>query len=167
MKRFLFAISALIFSINSYAQFNANEYVDDKTVSTGDLMPMHICPVGFMSGFHEHKNDLLCLHNNGNLDRAGALNDHITNRSGMHACPLGSAMVGIHVKNNVLKCGIPGIPGTDGWPYPKKIDTNSEYISYGGAGSLRYGMHACPEGWVMTGIHVVGNRFLCSLVVNK
>lgn len=166
----LLALCTITYAVNSQAQWgNENEYVDDNTnlpttFIVGD-MTMHTCPSGFMSGFHKSKNDLLCLHKYGNLTRSSAIDDHITNRLGMHACSPGSAMVGIHVDNNVLKCGSPGIPGAPGWPYGSRIDTNSEFVSYGGAGTLRYGMHACPEGWVMTGIHVVGNRFLCSMIV--
>jgi ferredoxin len=112
---------------------------------------MHVCPTGHMSGFHKHNNDLLCYTSGVISNVAFSEDDYNTTRSGMHACPEGTAMVGIHVDHDVLKCAGGGI-----------IVSNSEYISYGGAGSLRYGMHACPEGWIMTGIHVVGNRFLCS-----
>ena len=133
------------------------EYVDDNTNITINFQKMHTCPIGFMSGFHEHKNDLLCFSNYGSVWRVGDGTDNfITRRSGMHACGLGTAMVGIHVRDDVLRCSTP-----EGG---RRIDTNSEFVSFGGAGTLRYGMHACPEGWVMTGIHVVGNRFLCSLI---
>jgi hypothetical protein len=166
----LLALCIVAFAINSQAQiFNENEYVDDNTVlpltfTVGD-MRMHTCPTGFMSGFHERKNDLLCLHKYNGLTHYAAMDDYSTMRLGMHACAPGSAMVGIHVRNNVLKCASTG-PQYIGWPSSSKIDTNSEFVSYGGAGTLRYGMHACPEGWVMTGVHVIGNRFLCSFVGN-
>lgn len=65
----------------------------------------------------------------------------------MHCCPDGTAMIGIHVGNNILKCatvlfGFTGAPTLDG-------------------GTGRNDMHACPSGQLMVGVHVGRNLLAC------
>lgn len=136
-----------IFSTQASA---ALEFVDDATASTFGKS-MHICGVGLMSGLHVVNNELLCnivARNNPGFD------DTNTARSGMHACPLGTAMMGAHIGDNVLKCGIP-LAGS--------LLVSTEYQD---SGTVRAGMHACPDGWVMTGVHAGNNVFLCTQLAN-
>lgn len=159
MKHVLKALVQCLFlsalSLSAHSQFTdtKQEYVDDNTLATAGKI-MHVCPSGYMSGFHEKKNDLLCFRQGApSYVNSGFVDDYNTLRFGMHACPLGMAMVGIHVKDNVLKCA---------QLHNSLVVQYSEYLNYDGGPNLRYNMHACPEGWVMTGIHVKKNIFLCS-----
>ena len=67
-----------------------------------------------------------------------------TARHGMHACPVGLYMSGIHVGNNLLLCNNIG----SGYQESQEIVDNA---------SADFGIHACPNGMVMTGIHVGNN----------
>ncbi len=135
--------SLLMCSISIHA--NA-DVIDDNTQATSGIT-MHICGVGLMSGLHVGKNDFLC---NIVARENPGIDDTRTQRSGMHACPTGLAMMGFHEGKNVLKCTIP----TNG-----SLLTYTEYLD---TGTQRNGMHACPDGWVMTGVHVKKNDFLCT-----
>lgn len=75
--------------------------------------------------------------------------DNGTARQGMHACPLGMYMTGLHVNNNLLLCESLG----QGYnAAEERVDkTTSDF-----------GMHACPQGFAMTGIHVNQNLLLCA-----
>lgn len=65
----------------------------------------------------------------------------------MHCCPDGAAMIGIHVGNNRLKCGMLWA----GFTNTPTLD----------AGTARNDMHACPFGQVMVGVHVGRNLLAC------
>jgi len=64
----------------------------------------------------------------------------------MHCCPPGTAMVGVHVIDNVLKCEL--IVLTQGQPFAD-------------FGTQRNDMHACPYGSIMVGLHVERNVLAC------
>ncbi|NOK15836.1 hypothetical protein [Corallococcus carmarthensis] len=68
------------------------------------------------------------------------------NGSTMHCCPVGYAMIGAHVTNNVFKCA--QLSSTSGARY---LDT----------GTSRNGMHACPYGSVMVGMNTSKNHLAC------
>lgn len=63
----------------------------------------------------------------------------------MHCCPPGSAMIGVHVKNNVFKCKPLALF------FPPRLDQST----------FRNGMHACPQGEIMVGLHANLNRLAC------
>jgi hypothetical protein len=75
--------------------------------------------------------------------------DRGTARQGMHACPVGMYMTGIHVGNNWLLCESisPGYAESEEHPDTTTVDFN---------------MHVCPSGTAMTGIHVGNNLLLCA-----
>lgn len=135
--------SLLVFSLSASG---AIEYVDEDTLSSSGKI-MHICGVGLMTGLHVKHNDLLCT---GVSREYPGLDDFSTSRHGMHACPLGTAMMGIHVKDNVLKCSIP-THGT--------LELGTEHVD---SSTERSNMKACPSGYVMTGVHVKHNDVLCT-----
>jgi hypothetical protein len=155
MKRFGNSVTAAIIGIfcflfSVYANAAEREYVDDNTQSTSGKS-MHICGVGLMSGMHLARNDLLC----NLLPRAEpGFDDWYTQRSGMHACPVGTAMMGIHTADNVLRCSI---------PTNKTLLIGTEYVE---SSIQRAGMNTCPKGWVMTGVHASSNLFLCTQLGN-
>jgi hypothetical protein len=75
--------------------------------------------------------------------------DRGTARHGMHACPEGMYMTGIHVGSNLLLCAKlgQGYEASEEHPDTTTVD---------------FSMHACPSGTVMTGIHVDRNILLCA-----
>jgi len=74
-----------------------------------------------------------------------------TQRNGMHACPYGSVMAGLHVDRNLLACQLPGTPVT------------SEYVDGNPATQDGYPMHVCGSGgYGMSGIRVDYNLFTCA-----
>src|SRR5271165_2898633 len=75
--------------------------------------------------------------------------DYTTARQGMHACPVGLYMTGIHVGNNIFLCNQIG----RGYQISEEIVDTS---------TVDFGMHACPSGKVMTGFHESENRLLCA-----
>ena len=132
------------------------EWVDDRSASPAGMgKSMHYCPDGFMVGLHVRKNDFLCRLP-GMPSSIQPFDDRDTARWDMHACPYGTAMVGLHVSDNVLKCAsIQNLGNMIYW---------REFLSLspeGVTGQVRYGMHACPIGSYMVGVHVRGNAFLC------
>ncbi|MGZ5483170.1 MAG: hypothetical protein ACXWID_14435, partial [Pyrinomonadaceae bacterium] len=83
--------------------------------------------------------------------------DRDTQRHGMHSCPPGQFVIGVHVRQNLLLCSQSF--GT--------YDLDDEIIDSGGDGSRGTqvrGMHACPDGMAITGLHVRDNKFLCAPV---
>lgn len=166
-------LSIFLTTMSAYADKRVVEFVDDGTLSTTGKR-MHVCADGFMSGIHEKKNDLLCaledlapeviLPDFPSPDPLPNYNpmmdDYKTKREGMHACPLGMAMVGIHVKDNVLKCRR---PRDDYFGFVGILVQQSEFVHLPPTSQfLRFGMHACPVGYVMTGVHIKGNLLLCT-----
>jgi hypothetical protein len=75
--------------------------------------------------------------------------DRNTQRHGIHSCPPGLFVVGVHVDNNMLLCG--DVFGT-------YLSTN-EIID---TSTVVQGMHSCPEGMAMTGLHVERNLLGCA-----
>lgn len=65
----------------------------------------------------------------------------------MHCCPSGTAMIGIHVDRNVLKCA----QLTAGFTNIRTLD----------ALTVRNDMHACPFGQLMVGVRVDRNLLAC------
>lgn len=65
----------------------------------------------------------------------------------MHCCPAGTAMVGIHVNDNVLDCAFLEA----GFTTTRILD----------AGTNRNDMHACPFGYLMVGVHVQRDLLAC------
>lgn len=135
--------------------------VEIETCRNGDAnyYNMHTCQYGAMVGIHVGRNELACEtmfldgHRAANAHFEGASSgsniDTDTLRSGMHACPTGRIMHGIHENKNELLCLRPD----------KDIYPELEFIDYS---TKRYGMHTCPIGSVMTGIHVGNDRLLCT-----
>jgi hypothetical protein len=157
---------------NLPADLQANEYQDPPPNSAGptSITGMHGCDgPHLMSGIHVGNNLLLCLGNPAslandvkrrtdygnvttiNLDGGGIL--------GMHTCNLTQnqnsggngpeAMKGIHVGSNILLC------------VPIPIDLATLHGDTTTA-PVRGGMHACPPGEVMVGIHVDRNVLACA-----
>jgi hypothetical protein len=71
-----------------------------------------------------------------------------TARQGMHACPIGFYMTGIHVANNILLCN----------NIPPPYQASDEVVD---SSTVWNGMHTCPDGKVMTGFHEGRNLLLC------
>ena len=69
----------------------------------------------------------------------------------MHCCPVGNAMVGIHVDRNTFKCA------------PLKQPGGTRSIDFG---TVRNDMHVCPWGQVMVGLHVDLNQLACQTVTD-
>lgn len=161
---------------NSYYQSKpiGGEYIDDFNVAslpnhlrTSNYKFTHVCADstwnwdysnglpnqlvrgvgGFMVGLHVNSDNFTCSKNAVSY----VVFDTSTHRSGMHACPSGSAMVGFHERLNILACSSP----TNG----RNLIAWQEQRGYFGD---RNGMHSCPVGWVMTGVHVNSNEFLCT-----
>ena len=94
--------------------------------------------------------------------------DRNTQRHGMHCCPLGMFVTGVHVGENELLCegGFGGyseideIVDTGTQFYEEYPPLYEEYPPKNRTG-MRIGrsMHTCPRGWAMTGIHVGKNQF--------
>jgi len=91
-----------------------------------------------------------------------------TQRKGMHSCPLGMFVTGVHVAENKLLCA-------SGYGSYSEIDeivdvrTQSlvEYPAVKGfvsSGTLPIpiNMHTCPKGRAVTGIHVANNLLACA-----
>src|SRR5689334_9525654 len=73
--------------------------------------------------------------------------DSGTARNGMHSCPVGTWVVGIHVGNNLLLCS----SAFGGYP------AGSEIIDQYGYDFGR----SCPDGMAMTGFHQANNLLAC------
>jgi len=67
----------------------------------------------------------------------------------MHACPEGTVMVGLHVKNDQLACQRPeaAAPVAHAGATPATMDS--------------YPMHVCPRGRAMSGIRPTDNVLAC------
>lgn len=74
-----------------------------------------------------------------------------TQRNGMHSCPLGMFVSGVHVGKNQLLC-TPGY-ATGG---PEIVDGDNEKPTQCN------GMHCCPQQTAVTGIHVGKNWLACA-----
>ena len=113
---------------------------------------MHCCPPGTaMLGAHVDKNVFKCA----SVPLVGSpFLDIGTQRSSMHACPFGSVMIGLQGDRNQLACQTTAEAITAEFVDCCTQDTNPNRA----VASL----HACPEGgWVMAGIHIDRNQFLC------
>jgi hypothetical protein len=78
-----------------------------------------------------------------------------TQRDGMHACPVGRYMKGLHVGNNQLTCCFDGSRG--------QPPLGNESVD---GGTQLQDMHGCfaaaGRARIMTGIHVGNNQLLCA-----
>ncbi len=74
-----------------------------------------------------------------------------TIRQGMHSCPVGTFVTGIHVDGKMLLCS-------------DSIGSYSERDERVNYHNIRQGMHACPEGSAMTGVHVDRRLLSCAPV---
>jgi hypothetical protein len=72
--------------------------------------------------------------------------DHGTQCNGMHCCPAGYAMMGVHGNNNDLLC------------YPVGAAGDTCHVDNG---TQRHGMHACPQGQYLRGVHEGQNKLTC------
>jgi hypothetical protein len=128
------------------------EYVDDNTLSvTGKLM--HVCESGVMSGIHVKNDDQVCF------KVAGPLNPNKYSPTidvnttidpfGTRVCPAGYAMVGVHVKDNFIKCAAVFFENRTDWFFGSKNST------------IRYNMHACPLGSYMIGWQKPTHNLIC------
>ena len=73
----------------------------------------------------------------------------------VHVCPVGFAMQGAHVNNNVFTC-VRVVP--EGWE--RQVHT---YLDRGTQGDLGRGnMHVCRPGWYMRGLHNDYDWLVCS-----
>lgn len=86
-----------------------------------------------------------------NLVQAGEILDRGTVRNGMHSCPWGMFVTGVHIANNELLCA-------DGYgDYSQEIvDGDDERPT------VCNSMHCCPEGMAVTGIHARKNLLSCA-----
>ena len=109
-----------------------------------------------MRGVHVDDNQLLCRKVNQGAE--DCFLDFPTQRQGMHACPSGTYMRGIHAGNNVLTCC-----------YDRTRGYSELFGEFVDGGHQEQNMHACPlraADTYMTGIHVGQNRLLCAKVVS-
>lgn len=81
--------------------------------------------------------------------------DYATQRNGMHSCPPGAFVTGIHVGRNLLLCST-GFGGYS--PGQEKVDDSSQVSGWHPEGDAT--MHGCPSGAV-TGVHG-GNILACA-----
>lgn len=82
--------------------------------------------------------------------------DRNTQRNGMHSCPPGQFVVGVHVRDNLLLCSTEygSYRSQDERVYPIRDDVERNLVQ---------GMHACAGG-AMTGLHVQDNKIACAPV---
>jgi hypothetical protein len=132
-------------------KFTGTWVYDTGTLCTVGDATMHCCPPGMgMIGAHVTDNVFKCAQLTST--QGSRFLDTDTSRNGMRACPSGTVMVGLQVRNDQLACqtsmpaqtaervdGSPGTPGTE--------DT--------------YPMHVCPHGSAMSGIHVNHDALTC------
>lgn len=78
---------------------------------------------------------------------------HRRQEDGMHSCPVGYAIAGLHEDNNYLLCA--------------KIETTGEKLIDRSGATQRADMHACPNGWVARGVHIAGNHLICAKPKNQ
>lgn len=90
--------------------------------------------------------------------------DRNTQRHGMHSCPVGMFVTGVHVGENKLLCAggfgvyseIDEIVDTStDQAYRIRTKTDLGLIVWGGEENRQF--HTCPRGWAVTGIHVGRN----------
>lgn len=129
-----------------------------QLVEGGDYQEsgMIACSPGYaMAGFDEENNNLLCrrVMPEGEETFIETSVDSGTVRLGMHACPQGTYMRGVHIEDNRYLCS---------WDSRHRPEYQREFED---RGSQDEGMHACPRvgGYptYMTGLHADENRFLC------
>lgn len=138
----------LAFDIERPAFLRA-QTIDHATQRNG----MHSCPVGtFVVGVHLERNELLCSSNFGGYEAVDEVTDNSTQMTGwhpdgdgtMHGCPAGMGVTGVY-GGDLLNCA----------PLSRSpslfVDKNTQIM----------GMHACPEGTVMAGLHASRNWLLC------
>jgi hypothetical protein len=78
-------------------------------------------------------------------------NPHVTQRAGMHACPIGQYMTGIHASSNSFLCMT--FPGHSYQAFQEISDTKTQVN----------GMHGCPTNFAMTGLYNSGaGTLLCA-----
>jgi hypothetical protein len=110
---------------------------------------MHCCqPGSAMIGVRDDQNVWKCI----TLDSVMGepFLDMGTQRFDMHACPLGSVMLGMHAAFNYLACEFPGTP------------VSSEFVDGNPATQDEFPMHVCSAG-VMTGVRLDRNEFTCGM----
>ena len=83
--------------------------------------------------------------------------DRGTQRNGMHSCPTGQFVVGVHVDKNWLQCS-----GEFGSYSPS--DEIIDRTTIRRRRNQVQGMHTCPVGMAMTGLHVTEERLACAPV---
>lgn len=133
-------------------------FVDISTVREAGGVQMRSCPDTPVAGIHVSRNLLLC--GSGSSSGNGPYLDTSTQRHGMHSCPQGQFITGIHVRNNLLRCS------TAFGTYPASseiVDSRNENYR----GIQQQGMHACAQGMAMTGIDVRNNALACAPVAES
>jgi hypothetical protein len=73
----------------------------------------------------------------------------------VHVCPLGFAMAGAHVDQNIFLCLRVAAPGHD-----NEVATYLDTGTQGTVGGVQ--MHVCQAGWYMRGLHNGNNWLVCS-----
>jgi hypothetical protein len=76
-----------------------------------------------------------------------------TQEQGMHACPVGFAIAGVHLESNLFLCRRVVHYGDENYVMT---------IFDAGPGTQRADMHACPDGTYMRGLRADQNNLLCS-----
>lgn len=69
---------------------------------------------------------------------------------GMHACPIGMYMTGVHLNSNSFLCMT--FAGRTYADFQEIVDT----------GTIQLGMHNCPNNYAMTGLHAGSNLLTCA-----
>jgi hypothetical protein len=148
----------------------ADETLDgpsDGAASTGGKQAtvrqgMHACPEGrYVTGVQDAKNLFLCSTFPG-ASYVAIINEHIEpffgtiphSEQGMHACPKGSVMSGLHTSTNQLLC----VPSPLD---PLGNDPSVVRVIDQPPGTKRSNMHTCPLGRPMAGIQVARMQVLC------
>ncbi|MGH7543937.1 MAG: hypothetical protein ACREK7_08345 [Gemmatimonadota bacterium] len=74
--------------------------------------------------------------------------DHATQRNGMHSCPVGTFVTGVHLERNQLLCssGFGGYQNAD-----EVVDHDTQMTGWHPDGDAT--MHGCPAGMVVTGVY--------------
>lgn len=83
--------------------------------------------------------------------------DNVTQRSGMHSCPVGNFVTGTHLDDNLLLCS----DDFGGYrPQDESVDRGTVRRGWHPEGAET--VHACPEGMAVTGIHWNRSLLACA-----
>lgn len=158
------------FGRNQQPLFTGAAFYDFSNQCTVGGATMHCCPFkdgipSVMVGARLDQNEFKCQPVNSweqNPSATPTWLDTGTQRNGMHVCPVGSLMRGLHVDRNLLACiSVPGLavtlPRDAGFvPFDEFVDTGTQDGVMHVCGSNGTGLQ-----FAMAGIRADQNRFTC------